>query len=319
MDFEKNKILEIKSGSHLYGLNNENSDEDYIGIFLAPIDYHLGLKKVEQVDLSIKSKLSNGRNSKEAIDRTFYELKRFVKLSLDNNPNILEVLFVDKKNIVFINEYGKRLLALKQHFLSKKVIKTFLGFANSQKRKLETKAKNITILIEARKFLQKYSWNEGIILPELKNELEFEYFFKLKAKDIYSIGEYQINKNITVKEAIKKITEIIECSTNRKELIEKFGYDTKFAYHLVRILLELEEIITTNNLIFPLQHKELLFNIKSGKMELKDLILLIEQLEERINVLKESDKNILKEKPNYDIIEKELISIYYDFLFENKN
>lgn len=111
---EKNKILEIRSGSHLYGLNTENSDEDYIGIFLAPIEYHLGLQKVEQVDLSIKDKLKSGRNSKDAIDKTFYELKRFVKLAIDNNSNILEVLFVDEKNIIYINEYGSKTRIFKQ-------------------------------------------------------------------------------------------------------------------------------------------------------------------------------------------------------------
>lgn len=51
---EKNKILEIRSGSHLYGLNTENSDEDYIGIFLAPVEYHLGLQKVEQMIYRLK-------------------------------------------------------------------------------------------------------------------------------------------------------------------------------------------------------------------------------------------------------------------------
>lgn len=51
---EKNKILEIRSGSHLYGLNTENSDKDYVGIFLAPIEYHLGLQKVEQMIYPLK-------------------------------------------------------------------------------------------------------------------------------------------------------------------------------------------------------------------------------------------------------------------------
>lgn len=48
---KKNKILEIRSGSHLYSLNTENSDEDYISIFLAPVK---GLQKVEQIDLWLK-------------------------------------------------------------------------------------------------------------------------------------------------------------------------------------------------------------------------------------------------------------------------
>lgn len=311
---EKNKILEIRSGSHLYGLNTENSDEDYIGIFLAPIEYHLGLQKVEQVDLSIKDKLESGRNSKDAVDKTFYELKRFIKLALDNNPNILEVLFVDEKNIIYINEYGRRLLNIKQEFLSKKVIKTFLGYANSQKRKLITKKANLDTLFKIKDFLERFNLNEGLILPELKEEPEFKELFIVISKDVYGIGEYNINKNITIKEALKKVNEIIKNSSNRQELIKEYGYDTKFAYHLVRMLLELYELITTNNLVFPLKDKDMLMNIKLGKVDIDTLFSIISDIEMSINSIIDSKENLLKEKPNYDIIEKELISIYKDFL-----
>lgn len=313
---EKNKILEIRSGSHLYGLNTENSDEDYIGIFLAPIEYHLGLQKVEQIDLSFKDKLESGRNSKDAIDKTFYELKRFVKLALDNNPNILEVLFVDEKNIIYINEFGRRLLNLKKEFLSKKIIKTFLGYAKSQKRKLMIKKDNLDILFKTKDFLERFNLNEGLILPELKDEPEFKELFKVISKDVYGIGEYNINKNTTIKEALKKVNEIIKNSSNRKELIKEYGYDTKFAYHLVRILLELYEMITTNNLVFPLREKDMLMKIKLGKVDIETLFSIISDIEIAINSIIDSKESLLKDKPNYDVVEKELISIYLDFIFK---
>ncbi len=40
---EQNKILEIKTGSFLYGTNTENSDEDFCGVFIPPINYYFGL------------------------------------------------------------------------------------------------------------------------------------------------------------------------------------------------------------------------------------------------------------------------------------
>lgn len=203
---------------------------------------------------------------------------------------------------------------IKQEFLSKKVIKTFLGYANSQKRKLITKKANLDTLFKIKDFLERFNLNEGLILPELKEEPEFKELFIVISKDVYGIGEYNINKNITIKEALKKINEIIRNSSNRQELIKEYGYDTKFAYHLVRMLLELYELITTNNLIFPLKEKDILMRIKMGEVDIDTLFSAISDIELTINSIVNSKENLLKEKPNYDIIEKELISIYKDFL-----
>lgn len=35
---EKNKIFEVISGSHLYGTNIQESDKDYIGVFMPTED-----------------------------------------------------------------------------------------------------------------------------------------------------------------------------------------------------------------------------------------------------------------------------------------
>ena len=140
--------------------------------------------------------------------------------------------------------------------------------------------------------------------------------FKVISKDVYGIGEYNINKNTTIKEALKKVNEIIKNSSNRKELIKEYGYDTKFAYHLVRILLELYEMITTNNLVFPLREKDMLMKIKLGKVDIETLFSIISDIEIAINSIIDSKESLLKDKPNYDVVEKELISIYLDFIFK---
>lgn len=51
-----------------------------------------------------------------------------------------------------------------------------------------------------------------------------------------------------------------------------------------------------------------------GEVDIDTLFSAISDIELTINSIVNSKENLLKEKPNYDIIEKELISIYKDFL-----
>ena len=96
----KHTILEVRTGSHLYGTNTPESDEDFVGIFIAPKKFYLGLDKVDECDMSVISKDESGKNDKFAIDRKFYEFRKFVRLAMECNPNILEIIFVDDKNVM---------------------------------------------------------------------------------------------------------------------------------------------------------------------------------------------------------------------------
>lgn len=50
----------------------------------------------------------------------------------------------------------------------------------------------------------------------------------------------------------------------RKELVEKFGYDVKFAYHLVRLMAEVEQILTEGTLDLE-RNREQLKSIRRGE------------------------------------------------------
>ena len=49
---DKNKILELVTGSFLYGTNLPTSDKDETGLFIADKEYYLGLNTVNEVDLN---------------------------------------------------------------------------------------------------------------------------------------------------------------------------------------------------------------------------------------------------------------------------
>ena len=140
---ENNKILEMVTGSWLYGTANpKTSDKDYVGIFIPSIEYILGFKTIEEVDFSIVAKNSEGKNTEKALDRKLYAIKKFVCLATANNPNIIEMLFPEPENIVFINDVGKELLAIRHLFPWKGCKQRFIGYAVSQKHKAIVKKDN---------------------------------------------------------------------------------------------------------------------------------------------------------------------------------
>jgi hypothetical protein len=56
----------------------------------------------------------------------------------------------------------------------------------------------------------------------------------------------------------------------RKELVEKYGYDVKFAYHLVRLLNEIEQIMTEHTLDLE-RNREQLKAIRRGEWKQQEI------------------------------------------------
>ena len=54
-------------------------------------------------------------------------------------------------------------------------------------------------------------------------------------------------------------------NVNRPDLVEKYGFDTKFAMHVIRLLSECEELMTTGVISLPSREKDLLIEIRTGK------------------------------------------------------
>lgn len=312
---KKGRILEIKSGSHLYGLNTENSDEDYVGIFLPPKEYILGLQVVEQIDLSIKDKHDNGRNTKDAVDRKFYEFRRFCNLALQGNPNIIELLFTSEENIVYINKLGKLLLDNKHLFVSRKIIPKFLGYAESQKRKLLVKTENMIGLIEGLKYLQELKERgfEKSTLPEFIGDTEFDKWFKENPNKLhFNLGAYTLNRNITIKRGIKWVEDFILKGSNRLENVKNAGWEYKSGSHLLRLLYQTIELCETGDLKFPLNKRRILLNVKKGEVSYDEFNRLVEEAELKLREVKEL--TILPKQPKTKEVEKLVMEVYEEWL-----
>jgi uncharacterized protein len=127
-DLADRTIFRTLTGSRVYGTSSENSDYDYRGVAIPPKPYFFGTSRFEQ-----------GRDDEDAGDEVIYEIRKFLSLAGQNNPNILELLFVDPKFWVFYSPYWERIIAeVRPVILSKRCYHTYRGFAHSQLRRVRT-------------------------------------------------------------------------------------------------------------------------------------------------------------------------------------
>lgn len=304
----KNLILKVRVGSHLYGTSTPESDEDFVGVFVPSADYLLGLGRIEEVDLGVKSKNAEGKNTKDAIDFKVYSLEKFARLALQNNPNILEILFVNPENILFVNEIGQRLLDMKSSFLSKRIKHRFLGYAFSQKHKMVIKLENYEKLSEAIDYID-HSTDKQFLL-----DIEHHPIF-VRKKDHVTVGDVNMPITVTTKKAKKLLADRLAKFGSRQELVSKYGYDTKFASHLIRLLKEGQELLATGGLRFPLYSKDLLKEIRSGKYSMDEVLSLANFVENFVEELYE--KTALPTKPNWKLVEHFVIETHKKYILEN--
>jgi hypothetical protein len=302
-----NVILKIRAGSHLYGLNTAQSDEDFIGVYLNSSEEILGLNSSEIVDDSVVSKREgSNKNDKDAVDCTYYELRKFCRLCLNANPTMLEVLFVDNNNLLECDDFGRMLLDNKEAFLSTKVKHSYIGYAFSQKKKSQVKSENLKVLYFAREAFVKIKDKSSMLYDNLLNY----GFIDVDGMPSYlQIGDLRFN-NQKIRDVLAKIDNRIDKASHRADGMLEHGMDFKFISHTLRLLSEGEELLTTGDLKFPLREKDLLLSIKLGELKPSEVMKIIDEREERLEEVHSSKKSPLPHKADFNKINNLVIDMY---------
>jgi hypothetical protein len=96
----------------------------------------------------------------------------------------------------------------------------------------------------------------------------------------------------------------------RPELIEKFGFDTKFAGHMVRLGIQGVELLMTGKLTLPMpeRYRELVKDIRRGEYSMQDCLDMAEELEAEIRGLMAS--STLRPQPDWDRINAWTCEVY---------
>lgn len=88
----------------------------------------------------------------------------------------------------------------------------------------------------------------------------------------------------------KRLKGELSKAVNRPELVAKYGYDTKFAMHALRLGLEGIQLLTERTLTIPVAEPNLtiLRSVRNGLVSYKEAVQLIEDAEAKLKVLVDS-------------------------------
>ena len=252
---ERNLIYQVRYGSWAYGTNTPESDVDTRGIFIPDKEFILGINRVEQYQSSVE-------------DYVCFALPKFFQLARNANPSIIELLWVEEKNILFMNEFGEQLRDNRELFLSKKVRHTYAGYAFEQLRRIKGHKKwidNPPSEPNQDDFWVKRGFNtrsgEHVVL-ELFGEKEY----RKAVRDYQNYLKWRKNRNPV-----------------RKEIEDAYGYDCKHAMHLVRLMKMAVEILTEGYVYVLRPDRGFLKQVRDGHFDYDELVEWAEEQDKKID------------------------------------
>jgi predicted nucleotidyltransferase len=271
---EDYKIFECITGSNLYGTATPGSDIDYRGVCLPPLEILLDpFTGFEQKDSGFEEE-----------DKSIYNLSKFMKLCADSNPNIIELLFIPQKNILFQNNIWEKIVENRQLFLSKKAKYTFSGYAMSQLQAIKTHRKWFIDPPKEKPSRKMFGLTDYPIIsgenlqslsnipftlfePEVRDEIKRELEYRKEKQSWDNFISWNNNRN-----------------PERKRLEELYKYDVKHASHLVRLMTEGKELLLTGKITFPLPNADEVLSIKNGKYSYEEIVEMAENLDKEFEM-----------------------------------
>lgn len=173
-------------------------DKDLMSVCIPPLDFYLGLE-------TFGSHGTRELKEKEW-DIVIYEIKKFISLLAQGNPNVLSMLWLAPNYYIHLTRSGKYLIENRSIFVGKHVYHSFTGYAHSQLHRMTHNA------------------FQG------------------------HMGE------------------------KRRQLVDKFGYDTKNAAHLIRLLRMGTEFLIEGELHVLREDASQLLEIKRGEWTLERVL-----------------------------------------------
>lgn len=104
---------------------------------------------------------------------------------------------------------------------------------------------------------------------------------------------------------------------NRVELVEKYGYDVKYAATAIRMALSGIELATTGRISLPMRQedRELCISVRLGENSIEEVNRLFDLLAIELTDLETSSRNILRKEPDYAMINDWLASVTANYWF----
>lgn len=295
----EHRIFEGVTGSRLYGTATPDSDYDSRGVCIPPLEVLL--------DPFMKF---NVKDSFDGEDRSIYDLGNFLKLCSDNNPNVLEMLFIPDSFVMYKTKTWDKIISNRDLFLSKNIKHRFLGYAFSQLEAIKRHREWFISPPDHKPTREEF----GLTQTPLVSEANIQNMMGVP-NELFKEKHYEeLQRERKYREVKKKWDNYMQWKTNRnpkrKASEEAIGFDGKYASHLFRLMSEGKELLLTGNITFPLPNAEWLLSIKNGFYQYEEILEMAKSMESEFETW--YNESPLPHKPNINAIKQ----LYFEIVKE---
>jgi predicted nucleotidyltransferase len=137
---ERTTILRAPAGSNLHGLNVPGTDDsDEVAVCIEDLDAAMGFSEFEQYIYRTAAEREGKHDAPSQagdLDLTIFGLRKFLRLAMQGNPQILQCLFVPELLCLYRDARGAQLQALAPLIVSRNAGARSLGYLEAQRQRL---------------------------------------------------------------------------------------------------------------------------------------------------------------------------------------
>lgn len=243
-------------------------DIDIIGVYIPDLEHYFGHHGAPPSGRDIKIR---------EWDSAAYELRHFVGLLCNGNPNVLATLWLKPESLIFTTRESEMLTAARFLFATKRAYHSFGGYAHSQLKRM-------------------VSFKDTALMGDCGCSGKFH------GPDCTMAQER--GRGSSKRFATGFMGE------KRKQLVEKHGYDSKNAAHLVRLLRMGAEFLRSGEMIVDRRDAgdaDAMLAIKRGEWTLEAVKAHAEDLLEQMRQAREV--SLLPNEPDMRLVDALLMDI----------
>ncbi|KKM94055.1 hypothetical protein LCGC14_1202150 [marine sediment metagenome] len=305
-------IVKMYFGSHLYGTNTKDSDEDFKGIFL-PSKREVILGKISKSHSYDTKEDEHSKNTKEDKDIEIYSLHYFIKLGCEGRTEIFDMLHAPDSMILEKTRIWDMITNNREKFYARDMY-SVMEYINRQASKYGLKGSRLNAAKKVLEVLRYYNI-DSLKLRDMWDRLPDIQHCRMLGQNPNGIREYQVCGKILqetqkIDYAIGILEKFFEKYGERaKQAAKNKGIDWKAVSHALRAGMQFKQLLTENTITFPLKEADYIIKVKQGKLNYKnEVVPKLEGLMKEVEILSKESK--LPEKPDREFWDDFIISCY---------
>jgi hypothetical protein len=213
-----------------------------------------------------------------------YEIRKLFRLAAASNPTVIEILFTDPADHVTVTPEGRRLLDRRRDFLSRMAGESFGKYGLAQLHRIRTHRRWLLSPPVRKPQRADFGLPERLAMPrDQQGALEaMSRDGRIDERELPGAFLDQLDRERRYRGALREWQQHQDWTKHRNpvraELEQRFGYDTKHAMHLIRLLRMAVEIVSTGEVHVRRADADDLLSIRRGALSFDALLEQAEAL-----------------------------------------